>query len=114
MPDFCELARLASELGYGKCEGRMTFEHILPKNLFKGNKKGLRLAYGKYAELFGGTTCLKHNSGNKFADNPEAILFMMRKRLKENPVLMPTAIEDVASTFRYPPKYLRLEYLAPQ
>ena len=107
----CELSDWAVRHGYGLCEGRMTYEHILPRQMFRGNREGFKLAYDVYGDLFGGCTCMKHNSGNKCADTEKAILFLLRKRLEEHPELMELAIKEVAATFKSPPPYLRLDYL---
>jgi len=109
----CELRQWALDPknNWGRCEGEPTFEHILPKQLFRNNKAGLKLAYEVYGDYFGATTCLKHNAGNKCADTTEAILYLMRKRLREHPEVFPLMIEEVAATFKIVPPYLRLEYL---
>lgn len=107
----CELAAWAAKNGYGFCDGRMTYEHIIPRQVFRGNSTGKSLAYDVYGDLFGACTCMKHNSGNKCADTTEAILFLLRKRLAEHPELMEVAIKEVAATFKSPPPYLRMQYL---
>lgn len=101
----------AHDNGWGSCGGGPTFEHILAKQLFVNNPEGLELAYGTYGDYFGATTCLKHNSGNKCADSTSAVLFLMRKRLREHPEVFPLMVEEVAATFKIVPDYLRLEYL---
>ena len=107
----CELREFAREHKWGPCSNDITFEHILAKQLFRNNKKGMKLAYKVYGDYFGATTCLKHNAGNKCADTTSAVLFLMRKRLEEHPEVFPVIIEEVAATFKAPPSYLRLEYL---
>ena len=115
--DTCELRQFAVENNWGRCEGEPTFEHILAKQLFRNNKAGLELAYGTYGDYFGAGTCLKHNAGNKCADTTAAVLYLMRKRLREHPEVFPLMIEEVAATFKgiggepNPPDYLRLGYL---
>ena len=111
MNDTCELKKWAAENDWGACSPDATFEHILAKQLFRNNKAGLRLAYKVYGDYFGATTCLKHNSGNKCADTTAAVLYLMRKRLREHPEIFPTIIEEVAATFTVRPEYLRLEFL---
>jgi len=108
----CELHRFAMENGWGPCSnGELTFEHILAKQLFRNNKAGLKLAYEVYGDFFGATTCLNHNAGNKCADTTAAVLYLMRKRLRDHPEVFPLMIEEVAATFKVVPEYLRLEYL---
>lgn len=107
----CELRQWAHDNDWGPCSQDTTFEHILAKQLFRNNKKGLKLAYKVYADYFGAETCLKHNAGNKCADTTAAVLYMMRKRLREHPEVFPTIIQEVAATFKIVPPYLRLEYL---
>ena len=113
----CELRQWAAENDWGPCSHDITFEHILAKQLFRNNKAGLKLAYDTYGDFFGATTCLNHNAGNKCADTTEAVLFLMRKRLREHPEVFPLMIEEVAATFKgiggipAPPSYLRMEYL---
>ena len=107
----CELREWALLHNWGKCSQDITFEHILAKQLFRNNKKGLKLAYTVYADYFGADTCLKHNAGNKCADTTDAVLYLMRKRLREHPEVFPVIIEEVAATFKIVPPYLRLEYL---
>jgi len=107
----CELRQWAIENDWGPCSPDSTFEHILPKQLFRNNKKGLKLAYTTYADYFGATTCLNHNAVTKAADTTEAILYLMRKRLREHPEVFPLMIEEVAATFKIVPPYLRIEYL---
>ena len=107
----CELRQWAAENDWGACSGETTFEHILAKQLFRKNPKGMKLAYKVYGDYFGAETCLKHNAGNKCADTTAAVLYLMRKRLEEHPEIFPTIIEEVAATFKVTPEYLRLEYL---
>jgi len=109
--DVCELREFAILHKWGKCSQDITFEHILAKQLFRNNKAGLKLAYDTYGDYFGATTCLNHNSVTKAADTTEAVLYLMRKRLREHPEIFPTIIEEVAATFTIVPDYLRLEYL---
>ena len=115
--DTCELRQFAVENNWGRCEGEPTFEHILAKNLFVKNPEGLRLAYEVYGDYFYADTCWTHNAGNKCADTTAAVLYLMRKRLREHPEVFPLMIEEVAATFKgiggepNPPDYLRLEYL---
>lgn len=107
----CELMEWALENEWGACGGDPTFEHILAKQLFRGNPEGLKLAYETYGDYFGAETCLKHNSGSKCADSTSAVLFLMRKRLREHEEVFPLMIEEIAATFTIVPDYLRLEYL---
>ena len=109
--DTCELREWARKNDWGPCSNDTTFEHILAKQLFRNNKAGLKLAYETYGDYFGATTCLKHNAGNKCADTTAAVLYLMRKRLREHPEVFPVIIEEVAATFTVTPEYLRLEYL---
>ena len=109
--DVCELRQWAAENDWGPCSHDITFEHILAKQLFRNNKAGLKLAYDTYGDFFGAQTCLNHNAGNKCADTTEAVLFLMRKRLRDHPEVFPLMIEEVAATFKIVPPYLRLEYL---
>ena len=109
--DTCELRNFAIEHKWDPCSQDITFEHILAKQLFRNNKAGLKLAYDTYGDFFGATTSLKHNAGNKCADTTEAVLYLMRKRLREHPEVFPLMIEEVAATFKVVPEYLRLEYL---
>ena len=109
--DTCELRDFAREHDWGPCSNDITREHILAKQLFRNNKKGLKLAYEVYGDYFFAQTCLVHNAGNKCADTTEAVLYLMRKRLREHPEIFPTIIEEVAATFKVTPEYLRLEYL---
>ena len=107
----CELKKWAAENDWGACSPDTTFEHILAKQLFRNNKAGLKLAYDTYGDYFGAQTCLNHNAVTKAADTTAAVLYLMRKRLKEHPEIFPTIIEEVAATFKVTPEYLRLEYL---
>ena len=107
----CELHRFAMENGWGTCSQNMTREHILAKNLFVKNPEGLKLAYEVYGDYFYADTCWTHNAGNKCSDTTEAVLYLMRKRLREHPEVFPLMIEEVAATFKIVPPYLRLEYL---
>ena len=107
----CELRQFAHDNDWGACSQDSTFEHILAKQLFRKNPKGMKLAYKVYGDYFGAETCLKHNAGNKCADTTAAVLYLMRKRLEEHPEIFPTIIEEVAATFKVTPEYLRLEYL---
>ncbi len=109
--DTCELKQWAAENDWGACSPDTTFEHILAKQLFRNNKAGLKLAYEVYGDYFGAQTCLKHNAGNKCADTTAAVLYLMRKRLREHSEVFPVIIEEVAATFTIVPEYLRLEYL---
>ena len=108
----CELRQWAHENGYGPCGGGLTHEHIIPKSKFRGNKEGLKLAYDVYGDYIYGETCLFHNATTKAADTNGAILFLMRKRLREHPEVFPLVIEELAATFKAPPEYFRLEYLS--
>ena len=107
----CELRQFAADNGWGPCSGDITYEHILAKQLFRNNKAGLKLAYDTYGDYFGASTCLNHNSVTKCADTTAAVLYLMRKRLREHPEVFPLMIEEVAATFKIVPDYLRLEYL---
>ena len=109
--DTCELRDFAREHKWGPCSNDITFEHILAKQLFRNNKAGLKLAYECYGDYFGAQTCLNHNSITKAADTTAAVLYLMRKRLKEHPEVFPIIIEEVAATLKVTPEYLRLEYL---
>ena len=109
--DTCELHQWAAENNWGPCSGDITYEHILAKQLFRNNKAGLKLAYDTYGDYFGASTCLNHNSVTKCADTTAAVLYLMRKRLREHPEVFPLMIEEVAATFKIVPGYLRLEYL---
>jgi len=111
--DVCELRQWALDPknNWGPCSQDITFEHILAKQLFRNNKEGLKLAYDTYGDFFGAQTCLNHNAGNKCADTTAAVLYLMRKRLREHPEVFPLMIEEVAATFKVVPPYLRLEYL---
>jgi len=109
--DTCELRQFAIEHKWQPCCQNMTREHILPKQLFRKNPGGLKLAYEVYGDYFYADTCWTHNAGNKCADTTAAILCLMRKRLREHPEVFPLMIEEVAATFKVVPEYLRLEYL---
>ena len=107
----CELRQWAHDNDWGACCQNMTHEHILAKQLFRKNPEGLKLAYEVYGDYFYADTCWAHNAGNKCADTTEAVLYLMRKRLREHPEVFPVIIEEVAATFTIVPEYLRLEYL---
>ncbi len=109
--DTCELRDFAREHKWQPCCQNMTREHILAKQLFVKNPEGLRLAYEVYGDYFYADTCWTHNAGNKCADTTAAVLYLMRKRLREHPEVFPVIIEEVAATFTVVPEYLRMEYL---
>ena len=109
--DTCELRAFARKHSWQPCCQNMTKEHILAKQLFVKNPEGLALAYETYGDYFYADTCWTHNAGNKMADTTGAVLYLMRKRLREHPEVFPLIIEEVAATFTIVPEYLRLEYL---
>jgi hypothetical protein len=105
----CELLPLARYNGWPCGIQATTDEHILPRQFFRGNKEGRKLAEGKYADIFIGRTCLICNSVTKFADTTEAKAFLLKQR-KSLPNFW-EAIAAVQATFKGDQDWLRREYL---
>ena len=98
--------------GYGPCSAGLTTEHIISKGMLRNNKAGRKLVDKIYPYLFQAEVCLTHNSGNKCADTTDARLFLLRKRWEEYEDVFEDAVNELRATFKAPPEYLRLEFIA--
>ena len=112
MHDVCELRDWAVAAGYGPCSAGLTIEHIISKGMLRNNKAGRKLVDKVYPYLFQAEVCLNHNSNTKCADTTEARLYLLRKRRREWEDVFEDAVEELRATFKSPPEYLRLEFLA--
>ena len=106
--------------GYGPCCVGLTTEHIISKGMLVGGKtkygkkrrrERLRLVEKVYPHLFLGEVCLNHNSTTKCADTTEARRYLLKKRWDEYGDEFEDAVAELATTFKSPPEYLRLEFL---
>ena len=111
MYDICELHTWAMASGYGPCCVGLTTEHIISKGMLRNNKKGKKLVEKVYPHLFLAEVCLFHNSSTKCADCTEARRYLLKKRWDEYGKEFEEAVAELATTFKSPPAYLRLEYL---
>ena len=77
----------------------------------KRRRERLRLVEKVYPHLFLGEVCLNHNSTTKCADTTEARRYLLKKRWDEYGDEFEDAVAELATTFKSPPEYLRLEFL---
>ena len=66
---------------------------------------------GNPVKFFLAEVCLNHNSTTKCADTTEARRYLLKKRWNEYGEEFEDAVAELATTFKLPPEYLRLEFL---
>lgn len=108
----CELAEWAMQNGWGPCCAGLTEEHIISKGMLVKNKAAKKLVNGKYKKYFIAHVCLTHNATTKAADTKSARLYLLRKRWRQYGPAFAEAVGELRNTFKVPPDYLSLEFLA--
>jgi len=103
----CELRSFAQEKGWPPCSQGESGHHIWNKGRWprgRRRKDVKRIVEKKYPHIFYAKICPTHNR-DKWADNEEACVYLLRERLRNYPQTE-QAIRELMACYKIPPHEL--------